>query len=68
MITKVMDIGGNKTVVDEHNLPVRRVAEYYGKSTDAKPVAGVKDADIFCEKDTGKVFLFDEDTSAWLEQ
>ena len=68
MVTKVMDVGGNKTVVDEHNLPVRRVVEYYGKSADEKPVAGVKNGDIFCEMDTGKVFLFDEDTSAWLEQ
>lgn len=26
-MTRFMDIGGNKTVVDEHNLPVRRVVE-----------------------------------------
>ena len=63
-ITKVIDLGGNKTVVDESNLQTRRVAEYYGNSGDAKP-ARAKNADRFIEMDTGKLYLFDEDSGNW---
>ena len=45
-----------------------RSTEYYGKSSDTKPVDGVNNADIFYEMDTKKVFLFDEEKKTWLEQ
>lgn len=64
MVTKVVDIGGNQTVVDENGIAVRKVATYYGLSTDAKPVA--QDADVFVEKDTMKAFIYDEDGGDWL--
>ena len=42
--------------------------EFYGKSTDEKPIAGVENADIFYEMDTFKVFMFDGGAMTWLEQ
>lgn len=64
MVTKVVEIGGNQTVVDESGEPVRKVATYYGMSTDEKPAA--LDADIFVEKDTMKAFIYDADGAKWL--
>ena len=68
MITKVIEIGGNAFALDNEGVSPRRIAEYYGKSTDTKPVKGVKNADAFYEMDTKKVFLFDESEKQWLEQ
>lgn len=67
MISKIIEIGGNKTVVDGNNFEQRRVAEYFGLSGDSKPT-NAKNADIFYEMDTKKVFLFDEAGGSWLEQ
>lgn len=39
----------------------------YGMSTDAKP-EHMNDCDIFYEKDTGKVYIYDTDTVAWIAQ
>ena len=63
-VTKVIDLGGNKTVVDQNNFHVRRVAEYYGNSADTKPT-NAKNADRFIEMDTVKLYLFDEDSGNW---
>ena len=67
--TKVMEIGGNEWVVDANNNPVRRVATYYGNSGRPKPTyeEGARDADRLMETDTGKAYVFDEDTKAWAE-
>ena len=65
MITKIIEIRGEDHRICD-NGDVERVAEYYGKSTDAKPVDAAN-ADRFIEMDTGKVFLFDEDSETWLE-
>lgn len=35
-------------------------AEYFGKSTDEKPVAGIVTGSMFIEVDTGDYYLFDE--------
>lgn len=67
MITLVMEIEGESYVVLPGGDLCKR-AEYYGKSTDTKPVNGVNNSDIFYEMDTKKVFLFDKDASVWLEQ
>lgn len=67
MITRATRIAGEDYVI----LPsrdIRKRGEYYGKSTDTKPVDGVNNADIFYEMDTKKVFLFDEEKKLWLEQ
>lgn len=45
-----------------------RDTEYYGTSTDTKPVDGVNNADMFYEMDTKKLFLFDAENKKWLEQ
>lgn len=42
--------------------------EFYGKSTDTKPTKNVSNGDIFYEMDTSTVYMYDEQTSTWLEQ
>ena len=44
-----------------------KLSEIYGLSTDTKPL-DVKNASVFYEMDTGKIFLFDEANKKWLEQ
>lgn len=67
MITKIIEIEGEDYRVLEGGN-VEKVITYYGKSTDSKPVEGAKNADRFYEMDGAKVYLFDEDTRAWIEQ
>jgi hypothetical protein len=42
-------------------------SEYYGLSTDTKPM-DARNASLFYEMDTGKLYLFDEQNKRWLEQ
>ena len=42
--------------------------ELYGKSTDEKPTENIPNASVFYEMDTKKLFMFDADGKAWLEQ
>ena len=51
---------GNFTV---NTLP----KDFVGLSTDAKP-AGVPNTSSFYEMDTKKLYLYDADNGAWLEQ
>jgi hypothetical protein len=67
MITIATKIEGEDYVVVPGG-DLRRRGEFYGKSTDTKPVDGVNNADIFYEMDTKRVFLFDEDGKTWIEQ
>ena len=67
MITRIKIIRGEDYVVRD-NGDLRRRGEFYGKSSDTKPVNGVNNADLFYEMDTKKVFLFDEDNKTWIEQ
>ena len=67
MITQATKIDGEDYVILSGG-DLRRRGEFYGKSTDAKPVDDVNNADIFYEMDTKKVFLFDEDNKKWIEQ
>ncbi len=47
---------------------IRKRRKLYCKSTDTKPTQGMRNIDSLSEFDTGKYFLFDEDTQAWVEQ
>ena len=67
MITKIVKINGDDFRCSADGETCRR-SEYYGKSSDTKPIAEVKNADIFYEMDTKKLFLFCEENSAWIEQ
>ena len=67
MVTKLVEIDGCKTVVDAKGKAQRRVTEYYGLSSDNKP-KDAKNADVFYEMDTTKVFLYDQSGKAWVEQ
>jgi hypothetical protein len=65
MITKIITTVKTQDLVD---LIWRERNEYYGLSTDIKPIEGVQNADIFYEMDTRKAFMFDEEGSTWIEQ
>ena len=40
---------------------------YYGLSTDSKPTTGVGNGSCFIEMNTGKVYWFNGEASAWIE-
>lgn len=65
MVTKFLDINGSAIVPSEG---YRRQATIYGLSKDTKPTENVKNADIFYEMDTKKVFLFNQESKTWLAQ
>ena len=44
-----------------------QMSDLYGLSTDTKPTTGLANGSIFVEVDTGKLFLFNEDTGEWSE-
>ena len=44
-----------------------RELEYRGLSTDSKPTTNVVNGSVFIEIDTGKIYLFDADSSTWKE-
>lgn len=45
----------------------KKMGEYRGLSTDSKPVAQVSNGSTFFEMDTGKVYMFNEDSKSWVE-
>lgn len=45
----------------------KKYVELFGLSTDSKPTSGIVTGSVFVEVDTGKVFLFNEDATAWVE-
>ena len=64
MITKKI----NKNVLFYVGEFIHADTEYYGLSTDKKPVERVNNASIFYEMDTQKVWLFDAKNNVWIEQ
>jgi len=46
----------------------KHYCEIYCLSTDAKPNNLIANGAFLCEIDTGKVYLFNEDAGAWVEQ
>lgn len=67
MITRVIKIDGDNHGFHQ-NGDIYKMADYFGKSTDTKPTEGVNNAECFYEMDTKKIFMFDKDTTTWLEQ
>ena len=67
--TKTITINGDEYVADDHNFATHKVVTYYGNSGRPKPTYedGARDADRLMETDTGKVYVFDEDTKSWTE-
>lgn len=45
----------------------KKYVELYGTSSESKPTTGIVMGSVFVEVNTGKVFLFNEDASAWVE-
>lgn len=43
------------------------MAEFYGTSSDTKPTQDIVNGSAFLEVDTGKIYLFNESTSTWVE-
>lgn len=51
----------------------RAPREFFGKSTDEKPIGKFNDikinnGSVFVEMDTKKIFMYDEEGQVWLEQ
>lgn len=76
MITWSVEIDGKKYTMCPGG-ECRRAVVYYGLSTDVKPVEGVKNSSVFYEMDKtvgsdgikrNRIFMFDEENHAWLEQ
>lgn len=67
MITPIIYIDGDPHIVRADGDSERQT-QYFGLSTDTKPVTNVLNAEIFYEMDTKKAFLFDESNKKWLEQ
>lgn len=42
------------------------IADFAGNSTDTKPTTGIITGSTFVEVDTGKTYLYDEDTGTWI--
>lgn len=49
------------------NGTVAHMTEFFGNSTDTKPTDNLVNGSTFVEVDTGKLFLFNEAASAWVE-
>lgn len=56
-VTNNLDFDGMST----HNYPFI----YFGKSTDVKPVSGVKNGAAFIEMDKKRLYLFDAEDVEW---
>lgn len=67
MITPIVYISGDPHIV-QANGAAHRQTHYFGLSSDAKPVEGVRNSEVFYEMDTKAVYLFDEANKVWLEQ
>ena len=65
MITKIITTVKVRDLIDDE---WREQNEYYGKSTDTKPIDGVENADVFYEMDTRQVFMFDKEDDVWIQQ
>ncbi len=65
MVTKTIKVKGGEYAIEPDGR-IRPVATHYGMAADPKPIEGVNDADRYMEKDTGNLFLFDEDGKQWL--
>ena len=46
----------------------KRIVTIFGNSSESKPTDGIAYGSVFVEVNTGKAFLFNEDTSSWVEQ
>ena len=66
MITKFSEIVGNQVAYDSSGN-LRKNEQYFGLSTDTKPSLA-KNASVFYEMNTKKVFMFDEQNKEWIEQ
>lgn len=55
----------NAVLIDyENNI---QIANLFGTSEDTKPTTGYANGSTFLEVDTGKIYLFNESTSSWVE-
>lgn len=45
-----------------------QVNEYYGLSTDTKPVEATPNASLYYEMDTQQIYMFDAENKLWIKQ
>lgn len=56
-----------RTLVESKFVDGKKYVEIYGTSSESKPTDGIVTGSVFVEVNTGKVFLFNEDSSSWVE-
>ena len=56
-----------RNIIEQHFAEGKHYIESYGLSTDSKPSTNIVMGSKFTECDTGKVYLFNEATSSWVE-
>lgn len=56
-----------RAIVERTFTENKKYVELYGLSTDTKPTSGIVTGSVFVEVNTGKAFLFNEDSSSWVE-
>lgn len=59
-------VGRSKNIVTEQGEHLD-LAELFGTSDDTKPTEGYANGTSFLEVDTGKIYLFNEDSGSWVE-
>ena len=57
----------NNQLVAVENGAAKNVATIYCDSTDTKPTSDLANGSTLTEVDTGKNYLFNEETSSWVE-
>lgn len=57
-----------RALVEKNFNDSKKYVEIYGTSSESKPTENIVTGSVFVEVNTGKVFLFNEDSSAWVEQ
>lgn len=56
------------TIADEKIIGGKRLVSIYGVSTDSKPTTDIATGSSFICVDNGKVYLYNEAATAWVEQ
>ena len=56
-----------RAIVERKFTDQKKYVELYGLSTDTKPTTGIVTGSVFVEVNTGKAYLFNEDSSQWVE-
>lgn len=57
-----------RVLEDQITADGKHIRAIFGSNTESKPTTEDADGSVWVETDTGKVFLFSEASSSWVEQ